>query len=379
MFRKPNPSIPGIQLKKSDWIWIGGCWLIIQLILVRYLGINRVEESTKYIDLANRWIRGDRDYTWNQLFYSGYVGIHVLLHWLGLPAESMYVVQVILSATAAFYFVKICCLFLRSRSAIIFSGILYSTCFIIQQWVSALFTDSVFSSLLIIAVYFLLTDEESPAKKITCLFLLIVLPLFRPVGFLFLILACVYWLFISQKRYLWKVICCMIYLLVISMAISKSLVGNPNFFYPYHNIEANIICGYPGNLLEYRKVPYQDGMSMFVYFTKNPGMSLRLFFFRFIKIFSMGRAYFSPMHNGLLTASCFVYYILALAGIISLIQQRDRFMFFLLAGIIIFSIPSVIFCQDWSGRFSLPVFCFVLLLSGFGVDGIMRFRHSASS
>jgi hypothetical protein len=355
---------------------IMGCWGIMQLILVLYLGINAQEESTKYIELSERWIRGERNFNWNEFFYSGYISIHILLGWFGLPIKSMYVIQLFFSGLSVLYFVNILRLYIRSRIVIIGSGLLYATCFFIQQWVTALFTDSIFSSLLIISIYFLLAEGLSSKNKFTCWFLLIILPVFRPVGFLFLLLATFYWIFLAEKRNFLKPVFCILYILLIAIVIKRSLVANPAYFYPYHNTEANIICGYPGNLLQYQKVPYREGMNITTYFTSNPGMSLRLFLFRFVKIFTMTRDYFSPVHNALLAGFSILYFVLAIAGLITGWLQNRRFLFFLLAGIFIFSIPSVVFCQDWSGRFSLPVFCFVLILCGFGIDFMDKYIRS---
>ncbi len=367
------------EIKKSDWLLIGCSWLLVQMIILYWLGINDGEESTKYIDLANKWTSGVRHFNWYNLFYSGYTGMHVLLRIAGFPPKGMYVVQLLLSALAQYYFVQILRLFIRSRIAIVASGILYAFCFIIQQWVDALFTDSAFSSLLIIATYFLLAEEKGLGKKIAFWTLLIILPSIRPVGFLFIILACFYWLLLSTRKNTGKLVICLVYLFLIAVVMNKSLAQSPGYFYPLHNIQANVICGYPGNLLQYQKVPYQEGMSIFSYLMHNPGMSVRLFFSRFLKIFIMSRAYFSPMHNLLLTISTIVYYILAITGMLRIFFRKEREKYFLFAGILLFSIPSVVFCVDWSGRFSLPVLCFVLLLSAMGIDRIWEFIRISNS
>ncbi len=367
------------EIKKSDWLLIGCSWLLVQVIILAWLGINDGEESGKYIKLANKWISGIRHFNWYNLFYSGYTGMHVLLRIAGLPAKAMYVVQLLFSALALYYFIQILRLFIRSRIVIVASGILYAFCFIIQQWVAALFTDSVFSSLLIITTYFLLVEEKSLGKKIACWTLLIILPSIRPVGFLFEALACFYWLLLSARKNAGKLVICLVYLFLISVVIKKSLTQSPDYFYPLHNIQANVICGFPGNLLAYQKTPYQEGMSIFSFLMHNPAMSVRLFCSRFLRIFIMSRAYFSPLHNLLLTISTLVYYILAITGILRIFFRKEKEKYFLIAGILVFSIPSVVFCVDWTGRSSLPVLCFVLLLSCIGIDRIWEFIRISNS
>src|SRR5271169_1285005 len=107
MFRKSLLIGNTGKLKKSDWILIGCSWLLIQIIILKFLGINDREESIKYISLANRWMMGDRNFNLYNLFYSGYVSIYVLLRSVGLPYKSMYAVQLFLSALALYYYIKL--------------------------------------------------------------------------------------------------------------------------------------------------------------------------------------------------------------------------------------------------------------------------------
>ena len=293
------------RIKKSDWILIGFSWLSVQIIFLNVMGINNHEEAVKYFSLADNWIHGQGNFHVYNIFYSGFVSIYVLLKWLGLPNNSMYGVQLLLSALSTYYFVMIVRLFIRSRYVIVISGILYATCYLIQQWVSVLFTDSVFCSLLVIATYYLLTLEESKKNKRIFWFLFIILPFFRPVGFLFIMVACVHWIMISFKKNRSKLILSFAYLSIAGIVIYKSFSSEYYFFpiHSMHNILGNVICGYPGNYGKYARVPYVQGMSVFNYLYQNPEMTARLFLSRFYKVFSMSRIYFSPVHNRLLNMS----------------------------------------------------------------------------
>jgi hypothetical protein len=362
-------------LRKSDWVLIGISWLLIQILILKFLGINDKEEATKYILLADKWLKGDRNFSLYNLFYSGYVSIHVLLRSIGLPVKSMYLVQLFFSGLAVYYFVKILCLYIHSRFAIVSTAILFATCYIIQQWVSALFTDSIFSNLLIITTYFLITEKNGTANQWTFWILLFILPFFRPVGFLFIPIACFYWLATKPRNNITRLIFCLGYVSVIGLIVYKTFGHDEPYYYPIHslhNIQANIICGYPGDLLKYANTPYQEGMSVFSFLFHNPGMTARLFLLRVYKVFSMGRSYFSPMHNLLLFTTTFVYYVLAIVGTIAIIRLKENKSYFLIAGILIFSFPMVVFCVEWTGRFSLPVLNYILILSGIGIDKISR-------
>ncbi len=358
---------PNTSLKRSDWVIIYGVWAITQMAILMTLGINDRFDAAKFIDQAKELTQGTGHFSWNDLFYSGYIALHVLLRLVGLPAKAIYGIQLLASALAVNYYIRTLNCWGPSRQALLISGILYAACFITQEWVSLLFTDSLFFSLLTIGIYYLINQKQHPI--LFWLFLLL-LPLFRPVGFLFAILAFVYWFLLSWRAHIGKIALVAAFLLFWAGWIFFSLTQSQGFFYPNHNSEANVICGYPSGLLRFQRVPYHEGMSIIQYFTLNPSMTLRLFFFRFVKIFSMGRPYYSDSHNLALTLIPAFYYLLALAGLLYLFVTLRRIAWFLLAGMLIFCIPSIVFCVDWSGRFSLPVLAFVLLLSGIGVGVI---------
>jgi hypothetical protein len=371
-----NPGMHPVRLKKSDWMIISFCWLLTQIFLLRFIGIYDKEESIKYIQIANQWMYGERNFNFYDIFYSGYSAIHIILQSIGLTYKSMYVVQLIFSALAVYYYQKTVSLFLYSRQAVLVSVLLYATCYIIQSWVCILFTDSIFCSLLMITVYFLLLESRTTGNKWVFWTLIFVLPFFRPVGFLFIAVSCLYWILSSPRENRIKLLVCAVYLLLIGAAIYKTFLPSESYYYPIHslhNIRADVICGDQGNFLEFQKVPYREGMSIFSYLLQNPGMTARLFITRFYKVFSMGRSYFSPMHNRLLFISTFLYYVLAILGMIEIFLRRKNVFYMLTAGIMLFSFPLVIFCVEWSGRFSLPVIDFVFLFIAFGMDSVFRF------
>jgi hypothetical protein len=364
-------------LKKSDWMLIGCSWLLMQMVILFFAGINNQEEAIKYIRMANHWIAGERPVSLHSLFYSGYISILVLLKWAGLPDKSMYGVQLLLSALSVYYFVNIVRLYVHSRFALVASGILYATCYIIQQWVRVLFTDSIFCSLLIITTYYLLTEQNDKTSKWTFWILLIILPFFRPVGFLFIPVACFHWSLLSIRKNTGKLMWSTAYLAILGVVAYKTF-SSESYYYPIHslhNILGNVLCGYPGDFSKYAKVPYKEGMSVFSYLCQNPEMTAGLFLARFYKIFSMSRPYYSVQHNLLLSVTSLIYYILAVIGIAYVVRRKEKKLYFPIFGILIFSFPMIIFCVEWTGRFSLPVIFYILILSGIGIGRISRYSR----
>jgi hypothetical protein len=121
-------------------------------------------------------------------------------------------------------------------------------------------------------------------------------------------------------------------------------------------------------MMKYAKTPYNEGMPVFQFLMQNPEMTIRLFLTRTYKVFSMSRPFFSPKHNLLLNLSTAIYYILALWGLVKMVRRKNTNLYFLLFGIFVFALPQIIFCVEWSGRLSLPVIAYILILCGIGLD-----------
>lgn len=355
-------------LKPRDLFIIYAVWLIVQVVLFAAFGVNDGSDAQRFIGLSGEIVRGHWDLGWNDLFYFGYVAGHALLRLVGLPPKSMYVVQLLLSAVAVHYFLRTLSLWVRSGPVLVIAGVLYAGCFATQRWVSILLTDSIFFDLLTIATYYFLA-EQAGGRRISWVFILL-LPFFRPTGILFPVFAAVCWLFTAPRS--WKLLFLAGVLVLLGCWVFLALTRGRDFFYPYHNLEANVICGISSGLLEYQRTPYREGMGVMGYLWANPGMSMRLFTYRLLEVFTMTRPYFSPVHNWIVRGSAFLYYIPALVGVTGLIIEKNRIVWYLVAGMVIFCVPSVIFCVDWSGRFSLPVFCFLFLLMGSGLDVFWR-------
>lgn len=361
-----------LPLLRKDWVLLGIAWLFMQIFFLYTLGIEVEDEAAKYIGLSRDLVNGTVRFQLHDCWYAGYTGIHVLIRVLGLPPQAMYGVQFILSFISLVYFMKIIAVYAGDRLRILVAGILYATCFIIQQWTCYLFTDTMFYQLLIIGIYFMLQQNESSKhQKIFWSFLLF-LPFFRPVGFLFIVVACTHWIFTGGKKNLLKLSVAGIYLVFLVFLVQRSILGDNGYFYPYHNLDANIICGLNSDLLKYQQVPYNRQTKIIDHFLHNPELAVRLFLLRFFKAFSLTRPFFSSMHNLLAGAACVFYYGLALMGLVHIFRKKIKTLYFLPVACIVFVIPSVAYCVEWSGRMSLPMFCCAMIMAGIGTSVLLQ-------
>jgi len=355
-------------LTAKDRVLVYCIWGAIQVVFLVSFGINDHWDSYRYISTAQGIVAFHWDHKWSTFFYSGYIFVHVLLRLAGLAPKWMYVVHLLLSAVALDYFMRTLSLWVRSRAPLVISGILYAVCINTQQWVSILFTDSSFFNVLTIAVYYFLAERKG-GRTFPWIFLFL-LPVIRPTGMLFSAGVCVYWFVVSPRSR--RSLLAGTWLIFLGVLVYLAITQDQGYFYPNHNLEANVLCGYPSGLLAYERVPYRDGMSVTGYLLANPEMTGRLFLSRLFKVFSMSRPFYSSLHNWVVEVDDLLYYVLAVIGFAGLLRTDARAGWISAAGIAVFCVPCVIFCMDGMGRFSLPVFCFVLLFAGVGVSIIYR-------
>ena len=70
-------------LSRKEQAILAVVWCGVQLLLLYFLGINRHEEADKYISLSQEWYNGTGTFDPRQIFYSGYVGLHLLVRLAG--------------------------------------------------------------------------------------------------------------------------------------------------------------------------------------------------------------------------------------------------------------------------------------------------------
>ncbi len=359
-------KIMGTRLNKKQWLFLLITWLFSQMIFLYVNGITILGESD-FIQAANQISSGNFNIELNNYFYSGNIITILFFKVAGIAYNWIYLVQLLVAAMAFVCFIKFLQRNLSRAVSIIIAALLFATCPFFQPWTSFLSTDSIFANLIIITLYYLI--NSSLKHKIWLMIALILLPFFRPVGFLFLPVAIFYWASHQPKKNINRIILFSGYFILLCFFSWYCLTHSNYFFYPQHNSEANIICGYPSDLTKYIKEPYDVSKSMFHFFVANPEMTWRLVLHRFLKSFWMTRPYYSAKHNFFIVLCLTPYYILSITGAISFFRKKIFFKnAYLILGLLLFVLPNLLFCADWVNRFMLPALVFLFILIAFGID-----------
>ena len=362
-----------IILHKKQWGFILIIWLTVQAFYLYTTGIVITGESEKYINLSAQLAAGDWKMQPNFYLYAGYILIHLTIKIIGLSYKWMYLVQLAVAAIAFICFIKILTISVTNRATVVTTAVLFAICPFFQSWNCFLYTDSMFASLIIISIYCLLVSS-SPAgnHKKVLVFLLLAVPFFRPIGLLFIPVAIFFWVTDALKKHLSHILFFSGYFVLLLLFSWYCLNHSNDFFYPNHNSEANIICGYPSDLTKYIKYPYEPDKTMFHFFIANPEMSARLLMHRLYKSFWMTRPYFSTLHNTFIILFLIPCYTLALIGTGVILRSRSLKNVYILFGLSIFILPMLAFCADWSNRFMLPPLVFIFILMATGLEAILK-------
>jgi hypothetical protein len=245
--------------------------------------------------------------------------------------------------------------------------LLYITCPIIAVWNNFLYTDIIFCYLLTIGIYLLSKTNTSTKHHIAFWCILLLLPFFRPVGFLFAFTAMLYWWLMTIRKSSMAWVAAVSVLLLAIVGIPYVFNHAKDFYYPLHNAEANIICGLPSHLQASISTPYDPEKGILHFFWSNPLTTVQLFAWRLWKMIWLTRPYFSSAHNALLIGQMLLYYSLAIRGIWQLAREKNRMLWFVLISLFAWLAPGIFFCADWANRFVLPAFVFILWLAAIGL------------
>lgn len=308
------------------------CWLLTQLILFIYLGINDQLEAVKYLK-AGSALRDDLVFNNRYLFYNFFVSIIALMKF---PVLIVFF-QVLISGVAAFH--------IKQASKVLgiqgnLATFLFITCYTVQIWNFALYTESLFISLLVILFSLILQKKSFSWIAIVafCAFFC------RPTFVVFI--PAFLHLMISSRdtSKQWYLILLPILLLAF---INRTLYFSEFFSF---FVSDQIIC----------ELPVLSDTSVFELVTQ------KVFYF-FIGI----RGHYSNSHNAYMIVYSTCYLLVIFALLKWSYWQQHRLMFFYLMFFTYLLFVSAT-CVNWNNRFLAPLLPFVFILSEIGVKHLVQ-------
>lgn len=353
-------------------------YFLISAFFLLYYGIQVDGEAEKFIENANRLINGQQ--LFNGVFgyfYIAYTLVVALFIKLSVNLVFVAVVQISLSFFAALCLYKLLIQVLENKNVAFLFFVAYLLCYPVQKWNFFLYSESVHTSLLVVAMYLFnnwLIHKKNTGLAVLALVILLIL-FSRPVGILFLLslfFVLMFWLYSNKKKIPFYILSGISIIAVIIILNSPFTA----FINPDSIRRMEIICQVPEKnaALVYHEYNRDGLYKAFIVIKDEIGFGN--FFKNGIKklgyFFGMYRSYYSWQNNLLLI--CFtVFYPLALIGIFSKPRRGFNYIHLLTVSYLLFTSIGIFFtCDEWSNRFISPAFPFVIILAAAGVLSVYK-------
>jgi len=369
------------------------CYFLWRLIVEQ--GVPKTQDSHWYLDHAGDLLSGARFHIdFNGILYFGYYGL--LAVFLAIfKSETVFVLlQVLVNALSVIFVYKISEMLLNKRTAVI-ASLIYALTYELIYWSAFLLTDSLFVSVLLMTVYFLLKSFNTKRKADIFIFSAGVayMCFIRPSGIVTIAFIFVYIfinmdlkkitsLIISYRRYI--LVCTVISASLGFIIIYRGFL-NPFVSSLYWNLRWLLLDNYSSGRIFDVKTPYDhvynavkenSHLNNFVisFFIDNWKHILILYGKRLLGFWG------TWMWNYNLTSPAGIIkfvvrlspVIAMLTGILRIIRQKiyDRTSILILM-IVSTQLFCTIFFIDSAWRYRLPSLAFVGILTGYGIDWLL--------
>lgn len=356
-------------------------WLLLQAILLLSFGIVTTGEATKYFDECHLLLQQGNFSENKYIFYSVYIFIHIVFYKLGFETIGVYMFQLLLNLLAAYFFHQLI-VKIRGKKIIAFIAVLLlfmTQTF--QMWTVHLYTESVYSSLIIIFSYCFFTRENKSTKQwILTAFIFLLILFARPTGLLMIPVMMIYFFFrlLHQKKYVIAISLTAIAAAAFYFLLDYAMHSSNSFDFLKPFAENEVLCYIPAeNTAPLTTHTGSNSLQDIIqYITHNPSQFLYLSWQKFISYWGMQRYYDSPLHNLYFVLFFYPLYLLAVIGLVKIYKQQKSFCVFCIAMFFIFTLSVILTCDDWNNRFNIPVIPFVMLLAAVGIHYLYELWNS---
>jgi hypothetical protein len=359
---------------KSVPIWmivlIASLGMNISLVLV--FGINDGGDSGRYYDSAEKILDWQMP-TGKSRSYLGYSGFVTIFVALGLSKTAIGIAQISISAIAAV------CLYLLGRrfySARV--GISAAFLFIafpdIQYWNLIVYAESLYTSMLIISSYLLIT-AENPKQVLVALIPAIYTCSIRPHGVGFAVALLIYGLYLLWINRHYKLLGALALILVVTGPLMWTALGTMVKYERVLDIYAGgeITWGYKDNALEMPGEISEQTLAIdhpvpaiLSFIKEKPVYFFELLANKLWYLFSHFRPYYTNFHNALSLTFLIPAYFFATLGLPSANHDQRSLRMLLLSTVVCQALITAVTFTDWDGRFLIPLLYVVFLYAAIG-------------
>lgn len=355
--------------QKFHSIFLGLCWVLMQLFLLRQFGVHTTLEAAKYIEQANLLLEFGSLASGNFLFYSVQILLIAVAIKLGAGFWVVVLVQLLANAASLLLFYKL--VYKLTRHPIVaFTASSLLLCMVYYQLYNVyLYTESLFFSLTIVYTFVLFQNKKWKLPRVlSVLFVLLLLIFTRPTGVLFIPPTIFFLIFRhGQKRIplllgLSLIAGLLVFYLLLDAILNSG--GELNFLLPY--VEEHVICGVPlAQQPHIINAPENANSVKGLWFivSKNRELFLRLAGKRLVAFWGVQRPYYSFLHNAFVAVYFYSLYILILFGLRRMLKAHRAESTFCLSYIFLVMLTVMLSCDEWHNRFLYSLLPLLLLMA----------------
>lgn len=347
-------------------------WAIIQTVLYHQSGIKTGYDSAFYLYHAKELLSFDFP-VGRGIWYMGYITFLAIFLGIGFSLEHIIFLQITLSLIALISLYKSAKTISGNKETGFITAALYIFWIPLQEWNVFLYTESLFTSCLIISFCLLLRVKTLKELLLLFPFLLFTCSI-RPtgLGFFFALSAYLASLILQKSKFKGyrQVVAIALFslslILIIFMLESYELIesyAKAEIIYP--NISLGVTP--PDDLI----IPDDDQFNVFQLFyfvLYNPIYFFKLCIIKLFLFFGNIKPYFSLLHNLYILLLLYPIYIFAYRGYRKL--QNPPIKLFFSVYILVQGLTIMLTTENWDGRFLVPVLPFIFVLASIDINRI---------
>ncbi len=309
------------------------------------------------------------------MLYSSYMFLLAIIGLLNLGYEGIIYVHCLLAIIALYSSYKLAINLTDNKLTAIFAPLFYILWIKFQQWNLILYTDAIFSHMVIISIYALVKSRS--VKEIICVILLILFTSFlRPTGLGLLIATSLYFVHKwtrDKKNSIYPTRIALVLLAPFFALFLNAILNDfiDSFMESYKMAEIiypkiNIIVDEPS----YLYIPdsnQQPLIRLFLFIITNPIYFIKMSAVKGLLFLGHVKPYYSFFHNLIIVGFLYPIYFFAIKGYLAMKKSSLKL---LISSFLIFQFLTIcLTTENWDGRFLLPILPLIFILSSIGLSG----------
>jgi hypothetical protein len=369
-----------VQSPRRTLIALLFLWAIAQVVAFLYFGVKSSVDTVLYVDDAQLLLQGALPAQY--ILHTSYSFLIAVVLFLGGRPEHVVIFHLLFSALAVAAVYRLTLSLSSDGTTAAIATLLYVLWPDIQQWNYIVYTDSIFTSSVLIAIaliHFARTRLEYVLAGIGAVFAIFA----RPVGITFFTALLVYgvvWFSQSgfkRRRALYAIsfVLIAIGLIAVNQAVDEYIDGFLDSYAKAEIIYPGIPVGVdPPKDLYSPGYEYPALVRLALFIVNNPVFFMKISLVKTFLFLGHVKPYFSWTHNILIALFLWPLYVFGVVGIRSL--PNNGLKAFIFSFIALQTLTITLTSENWDGRFLLPVLPWVFILSANGILVLLRRRLS---